>query len=158
MARVGGQGSLFSAALLADALDHARFPRCGFSGLMLPVLEDSVLAARAAEGSLTITDLLLYSAVCGAGLDTIPLPGDTQEDELAAILLDVAALSTRLGKPLTARLMPIPGMQAGDPVDFPHFAYFAPGRVMAPKGTRGRRLRLGDETLRLRALSERRRG
>lgn len=152
VARVGAQGSLFSAALLADAIDHARFPRCGFSGLMLPVLEDSVLAERAAEGLLTVTDLLLYSAVCGAGLDTVPLPGDIGEDELAAILLDVAALSTRLNKPLTARLMPIPGLSAGDPVAFPHFAYFAPSRVMAPKGRRGVPLQLGGDTLRLRAL------
>jgi hypothetical protein len=155
VARVGAQGSLFSAALLADAIDHARFPRCGFSGLMLPVLEDSVLAERAAEGLLTVTDLLLYSAVCGAGLDTVPLPGDIGEDELAAILLDVAALSTRLNKPLTARLMPIPGLSAGDPVVFPHFAYFAPSRVMAPKGRRGVPLQLGGETLRLRALRDR---
>jgi len=152
VARVGAQGSLFSAALLADAIDHARFPRCGFSGLMLPVLEDSVLAERAAEGLLTVTDLLLYSAVCGAGLDTVPLPGDIGADELAAILLDVAALSTRLNKPLTARLMPIPGLGAGDPVTFPHFAYFAPSRVMAPKGSHGAPLRLGGDTLRLRAL------
>jgi hypothetical protein len=153
VARVGAQGSLFSAALLADALDHARFTRCGFSGLMLPVLEDAVLAERAAEGLLTVTDLLLYSAVCGAGLDTIPLPGDIGEDELAAILLDVAALSTRLSKPLTARLMPIPGLRAGDPVAFPDFPYFAPSRVMAAKASLGRPpLLLGGETLTLRRL------
>jgi uncharacterized protein (UPF0210 family) len=39
------------------------------------VLEDAILAQRAAEGTLTIKDLLLYSAVCGTGLDTVPLPG-----------------------------------------------------------------------------------
>jgi uncharacterized protein (UPF0210 family) len=133
VARVGAQGSLFSAALLADALDRARFPRCGFSGLMLPVLEDAVLAERAAEGVLTVTDLLLFSAVCGAGLDTVPLPGDVGEDELTAILLDVAALAMRINKPLTARLIPIPELRAGDPVAFPNFPYFAPSRVMTPK-------------------------
>ena len=72
---------------------------------MLPVLEDSVLALRAAEGQLTVSDLLSYSAVCGVGLDTVPLPGDTSEDTLTGILLDVAALATRLNKPLTARLI-----------------------------------------------------
>ena len=85
-----------------------------FSGLMLPVLEDSVLAERAAEGTLTIKDLLLYSAVCGTGLDTVPLAGDINANQISSILMDLAALSLRLDKPLTARLMPIPGKKAGD--------------------------------------------
>jgi hypothetical protein len=128
--RLGEHGSLAAAAFLADSIDRARFPRTGFSGLMLPVLEDAVLAQRAWQGSLSIKDLLLYSAVCGTGLDPVPLPGDITVDELAALLLDLAALSTRLGKPLTARLMPLPGKKAGDPTEF-DFAYFAPSRVMA---------------------------
>jgi uncharacterized protein (UPF0210 family) len=127
---VGGHGALFAAALITEAVERARFPRCGFSGLMLPVLEDTVLAQRAAESQLSITDLLSYAAVCGTGLDTIPLPGDTSEEVLAAILLDVAALATRLDKPLTARLMPLPGLQAGDATNF-DFPYFANSRVMA---------------------------
>jgi uncharacterized protein (UPF0210 family) len=97
---------------------------------MLPVLEDSTLADRAAYGTLSIKDLLLYSTVCGTGLDTVPFPGDASPDQLAAVLADVAALSVRLGKPLTARLMPIPGKAAGDDIHF-NFDYFADGRVMA---------------------------
>jgi hypothetical protein len=128
--RVGLHGSLAAAALLTEAIDRAVFPHCGFSGLMLPVLEDATLAARAADGALTVTDLLLYSAVCGTGLDTIPLPGDVTAGPIAAVLLDLAALAQRLDKPLTARLMPIPGKRAGDPTDF-DFAYFANSRVMA---------------------------
>jgi uncharacterized protein (UPF0210 family) len=72
--------------------------------------------------------------VCGSGLDTIPLPGDTSVEQLSAILLDVASLSSRLSKPLTARLMPIPGKQAGDPIHF-DFAYFADSRVMPIRAT-----------------------
>lgn len=131
---VGASGSLFAAAFIADAVGRANFPRCGFSGLMLPVLEDSVLAARAAEGHVGLSDLLSYAAVCGAGLDTVPLAGDIPEEALAAILLDVAALALRLDKPLTARLMPLPGLQAGDPVRF-DFPYFAGSRVMPAAGT-----------------------
>ena len=116
--------------LLAECLDQADFFHAGFSGLMLPVLEDAALAARAAEGTLTVKDLLLYSAVCGTGLDTVPLPGDTPPEALTALLLDVAVLAQRLDKPLTARLMPIPGKQAGDPTGF-DFAYFANSRVLA---------------------------
>ncbi|MDX1688504.1 MAG: DUF711 family protein, partial [Candidatus Promineifilaceae bacterium] len=123
-----------AAAFVAEAIDRADFDRCGFSGLMLPVLEDSVLATRAGEGQLTINDLLSYAAVCGVGLDTVPLPGDVSEDSLTAILLDVAALAVRAGKPLTARLMPLPGLEAGDPVHF-DFPYFADCRVMSLAGS-----------------------
>jgi uncharacterized protein (UPF0210 family) len=129
---VGGAGMVGAASLVMNAVEAAAFPRCGFSGLMLPVLEDSVLGRRVAEGALRVNDLLLYSAVCGTGLDCIPLPGDVETNALAAILLDVAALALRLDKPLTARLMPLPGKTAGDPVTFPDFEYFAPSRVMQP--------------------------
>ncbi len=131
--RFGAPGTLFAASLLTDCLRRASFPRCGFSGLMLPLLEDATLAARSREGLFGVNDLLLYSAVCGTGLDTLPLPGDVSVEELAGILLDVAALALRLDKPLTARLMPIPGARAGDLTAF-DFAYFANGRVLATKG------------------------
>lgn len=127
--RVGLHGSLAAAAILTDAIDQARFERAGFSGLLLPVLEDATLAARAAEGTLSIKDVLLYSAVCGSGLDTIPLPGDASEGQIAAVLVDVAALSLRLDKPLTARLMPVPRKKAGDPTGF-HFEYMVNSKVM----------------------------
>jgi uncharacterized protein (UPF0210 family) len=120
---LGASGSIFAAAIVAEAIDRADFPRCGFSGLMLPVLEDTVLADRVADGRILINDLLSWAAVCGAGLDTIPLAGNVTASQIAAILLDVAALAVRLDKPLTARLMPIPGLRAGDTValDFPYF-------------------------------------
>ena len=128
--KVGLHGSLAAAAILAESTQIADFPHTGFNGMMMPVLEDSVLAKRAAEGALTVKDLLLYSAVCGTGLDTVPLAGDVTREQIAALLLDVAALSTRLAKPLTARLMPIPGKQAGDKSEF-DFAFFKNSRVMA---------------------------
>jgi uncharacterized protein len=128
--KVGLHGSLAAAAILTEIIERSRIPRTGFSGLMLPVLEDATLARCAAEGTLTVKDLLLYSAVCGTGLDTVPLPGDTTAEQITALLLDLSALSLRLDKPLTARLMPIPGKKAGDPTDF-KFDYFANSRVMA---------------------------
>lgn len=131
--RFGAPGTLFAVGTLTDCLRRARYPRCGFNGVMLPVLEDATLATRSREGMFTVDDLLLYSAVCGTGLDTVPLPGDASEAELAGILLDMATLAQRLDKPLTARLMPIPGAQAGDITQF-DFAYFANGRVLDLKG------------------------
>jgi uncharacterized protein (UPF0210 family) len=59
----------------------------------------------------------------------VPIPGDSTEDEIAAVLFDVAALSVRLGKPLTARLMPIPGKKARDKTNF-EFDFFAQSRVL----------------------------
>lgn len=126
---VGANGSVFAAAFLTEALQRAEFRRCGFNGLMLSVLEDSVLAERAVQGVVDVQKLLLYSCVCGVGLDTIPLSGEVPEHELANIFLDLAALSTRLSKPLTARLMPMPGLNAGDVVSF-DFPFFADGQVM----------------------------
>jgi hypothetical protein len=128
--RIGLHGSLAAAAILTEAIERASFPRTGFSGLMMPVLEDAILAQRAAEGTLTVKDLLLFSAVCGTGLDTVPLPGEVSAEELAAVLLDLSALALRLDKPLTARLMPVPGRKAGDPTSF-DFGFFANSRVLA---------------------------
>jgi uncharacterized protein (UPF0210 family) len=120
--------------MVTRAIRRTRVRRSGFSGLMLPVLEDSVLARRAAERPSSLHELLLYSAVCGTGLDTIPLPGDIAEAELAGVYLDVAALSIALnGKPLTARLLPVPGAMAGAQTTFT-FDYFHNTRIPPAAG------------------------
>lgn len=146
--KAGLQGSLATAAILTDSIDRADFPRAGFCGFMAPVLEDAILAQRAAEGTLTVRDLLMYSAVCGTGLDTIPLPGDVTANQVAALLLDIAALSLRLNKPLTARLMPITGKKAGDATDF-NFDYFVNSKVLALESQGLEKLLAGDEVFSL---------
>jgi len=128
--RIGLHGSLAAAAILTEAVDRADFPHAGFSGFMQPVLEDSILAKRAAEGTLTIKDALLYSTVCGTGLDTVPLPGNTTAEQLVPLLLDLSALALRLDKPLTARLMLIPGKKAGEETNF-DFAFFSQSKIMS---------------------------
>jgi uncharacterized protein (UPF0210 family) len=85
---------------------------------MLPVLEDVLLGKRWEEKQITAHQLLLYSAVCGTGLDTIPLAGDCAHEEIAQLLLDVATLALRLQKPLSARLFPVPGKRAGERTTF----------------------------------------
>ncbi|MCD4752842.1 MAG: DUF711 family protein [Anaerolineaceae bacterium] len=142
---VGLHGSLAAAAFLMDAIDRARYKKTGFNGLMLPILEDAVLAKRVEEGTLTIKDLLLMSSVCGTGLDTVPLSGDVSEEQIASILLDVASLSSRLNKPLTARLMPIPGKRAGEKTTF-DFPFFANSCVMSLDGEPLQGLFDSDET------------
>ena len=97
---------------------------------MLPVLEDDGLGKRSREGCFNLDSLLLYSSVCGTGLDTIPIPGDTSIDQIGAILMDVASLSIRWHKPLSARLFPVPGLGAGDLTRF-NSPYLTNTTVMA---------------------------
>lgn len=110
----GAWGTLSAVRQLTEAIRAARVDTIGFSGVMLPVIEDSVLAQRSLEGRYTIRDLLAFSAVCGTGLDTIPLPGDTRPEQIALALSEVATLASALRKPLTARLLPLPGARAGE--------------------------------------------
>lgn len=125
----GAWGTLATVRSLTEAIRAARVIQLGFSGVMLPVLEDATLARRNTEGRYTLRDLLAFSAVCGTGLDTIPLPGATTPAQIAGVLAEVAALAGALRKPLTARLLPIPGLQAGDLTAFT-FEYFVNTRVM----------------------------
>ena len=116
--RFGAPGTLAACALVTAAAQAVPVRQVGYSGLMLPVLEDARLAQRWSEGMLSLDALLAYSAVCATGLDTIPLPGSTSVDQLVRIYADVAALAVRWGKPLAARLMPVAGKGPGDMTDF----------------------------------------
>jgi uncharacterized protein (UPF0210 family) len=114
----GRPSTLEACAAATAALKSLRAKTCGYAGLMLPVLEDPGLAQRATEGRFGIRELLLYSSVCGTGLDTVPIPGETPVATVAKILLDVAALADRLGKALSARLFLVPGKKAGEMARF----------------------------------------
>ena len=115
---IGSSGTVAVAAALTSALKDTELPTCGYCGLMLPVLEDAMLGQRWEQGLVTTHELLLYSAVCGTGLDTLPLPGDTDSTVIARLLCDVATLALRLNKPLSARLFPVPGKKVGQRTEF----------------------------------------
>jgi len=115
---VGAPGTLTGAATITAAIRDIQVKQTGYNGLMLPVLEDSRLAQRWSEGRLSLDSLLSYSAVCGTGLDTIPLPGDVSEQQLELIIGDMASLAVKWHKPLSARLLPVTGKKAGDTTDF----------------------------------------
>src|SRR5438093_2466708 len=117
-AKFGSSGTLSAAALITEAERSITAKRVGYSGLMLPVLEDPVLAQRWAEATYDLGSLLAYSAVCGTGLDAIPLPGEVSQEQLERIIGDMASLAFKWKKPLTARLIPAPGKRAGDRTDF----------------------------------------
>ncbi len=109
----GSPGTLAACEMLTSVIKQVPVKRTGYQGLFLPPLEDATLARRAFD-HYGLAALLSYSAVCGTGLDAVAIPGDTSDAQLRRILTDVAALAIRLNKPLTARLFPVPGKQAGD--------------------------------------------
>src|SRR3984893_16147255 len=115
---LGSSGTMTAVGVITSALKEIGARRTGYSGVMLPVLEDPTLADRWNQGRLSLDQLLSYSAVCATGLDTIPLPGDTTVEELARIIGDVATLSVKWNKPLSARLLPVAGKHAGERTEF----------------------------------------
>jgi uncharacterized protein (UPF0210 family) len=127
----GDPSTLAGCAAITDVLHGLEVETCGYSGLMLPPLEDLVLARRAAERRYGVSDLLLYSSVCGTGLDTVPLPGDTAPELLTGLIQDTAALAVKYAKPLSVRLLPIPGKAVGDEVSFEN-PHLTDGVVMDP--------------------------
>jgi len=116
--KFGSSGTMTAALIITTAVKAVPVKQIGYSGLMVPVLEDKLLARRWAEGTITTDALLAYSAVCGTGLDTIPFPGDIGVDQLARIFGDVASLAWKWNKPLSARLQPVAGKKAGDLTEF----------------------------------------
>jgi uncharacterized protein (UPF0210 family) len=122
-AKFGSSGTLTAARIITAAVKAVPQKQTGYSGLMVPVMEDKLLSQRWAEGTYDIDSLLAYSAVCGTGLDTIPLPGDISLEQMDRMFSDVATLAMKWNKPLSARLQPIFGKKAGDRTEFqdPYF-------------------------------------
>lgn len=116
--RFGTSGTLTAAFVITSAVKAVPVKQIGYSGLMLPVMEDKGLARRWAEGTYNTDDLLAYSSVCGTGLDTIPLPGDVTIEQMTRIFGDVASLAWKWKKPLSARLQPVAGKKAGEQTEF----------------------------------------
>ena len=115
---VGMSGTLTAAATITAAIKDVKVKQTGYTGLMLPILEDTRLAQRWSEGHISIDALLSYSAVCGTGLDTVPLPGDISAEQLSLIIGDMASLAVKWHKPLSARLLPVLGKGWGEMTEF----------------------------------------
>jgi uncharacterized protein (UPF0210 family) len=115
---VGMSGTLTAAAAITSAIKDVKVKQTGYTGLMLPILEDTRLAQRWSEGHISIDALLSYSAVCGTGLDTVPLPGDVSAEQLSLIIGDMASLAVKWRKPLSARLLPVLGKGWGEMTEF----------------------------------------
>ena len=99
---------------------------------MISLLEDAYLGLRGNTKTFSIDSMLAFSAVCGCGLDMVPIPGDTFYDEIASLILDMAALSTTLSKPLGVRLLPIPMKHENDFTEF-SYDFLTNSRIMGIK-------------------------
>lgn len=119
-------GTVATISAITSALrDVPGVSTVGYRGVMLPVLENDSLVEAVRNSELTVDKLLLYSTVCGVGLDVVPLAaGKTAEEReeakmrLAGWLLDVAAISARCSKPLSVRVLPCPGKSVGEKAVF----------------------------------------
>ena len=117
-AKFGSSGTMTAALAITTAVKAVPVSQVGYSGLMVPVMEDQRLAQRWAEGTYNTDNLLAYSAVCGTGLDTVPYPGDISAAQMERIYGDVASLAWKWKKPLSARLQPVASKGAGDRTPF----------------------------------------
>ena len=117
-ARFGSSGTLTAARIITTAEKAVPVQQVGYSGLMLPVLEDKLLAQRWAQSTYDVDSLLAYSAVCATGLDTVPLPGDISVEQIERVFADIASLAIKWNKPLAGRILPVKGKKAGDQTDF----------------------------------------
>ena len=121
---LGNLGSLSITSRLTDLIkksfEISKAKKAGFNGVMFSPLEDDWLAKQSAQGIINIESLMLYSTVCGCGIDMLPLPGDVFGETLASLICDIVTLSFKLNKPLGIRVMPIPGKFSNDKTNFNH--------------------------------------
>jgi len=117
-ARFGSSGTITAARIITTAERGVPVKQVGYAGLMLPVLEDKLLAQRWAQSTYDVDSLLAYSAVCATGLDTVPLPGEISVEQIERIFADIASLAFKWNKPLAGRILPVKGKKAGDQTEY----------------------------------------
>lgn len=122
VAQVGAHGTTAALALLNDAVKKGGLMACshvgGLSGAFIPVSEDAGMIKSASTGTLTINKLEAMTAVCSVGLDMIAIPGETPKETISAMIADEAAIGMINNKTTAVRVIPVPGKQVGEQVEF----------------------------------------
>ncbi|MDY6049601.1 MAG: PFL family protein [Corynebacterium sp.] len=120
--QVGAHGTTAALAVLNDAVKKGGLMACsrigGLSGSFIPVSEDKGMIEAVNSGSLTIQKLEAMTAICSVGLDMIAIPGDTPASTIAGMIADEAAIGIMNHKTTAVRVIPAPGSQVGDDIDF----------------------------------------
>ncbi len=118
----GAPGTTAALALLNDAVKKGGVMACshvgGLSGAFIPVSEDIGMIHAAEKGALTLEKLEAMTCVCSVGLDMIAIPGNTSAATIAAIIADEAAIGVINNKTTAVRIIPVPGKDIGDSVEF----------------------------------------
>ncbi|MBW2062031.1 MAG: PFL family protein [Deltaproteobacteria bacterium] len=120
--RIGAHGSTLALALLMDAVKKGGAMASGnvggLSGTFIPISEDAGMIEAVKKGALTLDKLEALTAVCSVGLDMFAVPGDTPAETINAIIADELAIGIIAHKTTAVRIIPVPGKQAGDLVQF----------------------------------------
>ncbi|HLM54726.1 MAG TPA: PFL family protein [Pyrinomonadaceae bacterium] len=120
--RAGAHGTTAALALLTDAVKKggamASSSVGGMSGAFIPVSEDDAMIKAAQAGALSLEKLEAWTSVCSVGLDMIAVPGSTTAETLAAIIADEMAVGVMNNKTTAVRIIPAPGRDVGDLVEF----------------------------------------
>jgi len=118
----GTHGTTAALAMLTDMVKKGGVMASthvgGFSGAFIPVSEDEGMTASVKNGNITIDKLEAMTSVCSVGLDMIPIPGDTTEATISAIIADEMAIGMVNNKTTAVRVIPVPGKKAGDWAQF----------------------------------------
>lgn len=118
----GCHGTTAALALLNDAVKKGGVMASshvgGLSGAFIPVSEDIGMIHAAERGALSLEKLEAMTCVCSVGLDMIAVPGNTPASTIAAIIADEAAIGMVNNKTTAVRLIPAPGKDIGDQVEF----------------------------------------
>lgn len=119
---VGTHGTTAALAMLNDAVKKGGVMACshvgGLSGAFIPVSEDAGMIDAVVNGSLNLEKLEAMTCVCSVGLDMIAVPGDTPSSTIAAMIADEAAIGVINNKTTAVRIIPAPGCEVGDMVEF----------------------------------------
>jgi uncharacterized protein len=120
--RAGAHGTTAALALLTDAVKKggamASSSVGGMSGAFIPVSEDDAMIKAAQVGALTLEKLEAWTSVCSVGIDMVAVPGSTSAETIAAIIADEMAVGVMNNKTTAVRIIPVPGMDVGDLVEF----------------------------------------
>lgn len=120
--RCGGPGTTAALAILNDAVKKggamASSAVGGLSGAFIPVSEDAGMIEAVQAGALSLEKLEAMTCVCSVGLDMVAVPGDTSAELIAGIIADEMAIGVINNKTTAVRIIPVPGKQVGDLVEF----------------------------------------
>jgi len=120
--RAGTHGTTAALALLTDAVKKggamASGSVGGMSGAFIPVSEDAAMIEAARVGALSIDKLEAWTSVCSVGIDMVAVPGSTSAETISAIIADEMAIGVMNNKTTAVRIIPVPGREVGEMVEF----------------------------------------